>query len=212
MVWCGVVWSVHGVSPLIAVLSVLSISLVGSGIASLPMNRDSLRQCPRCKEDISAEAVRCKHCWADFDPLPGHKGTCPLCFEAIHPHADRCKHCKGDFGRRASTGCGCSCSEPNRADSKWTAQGSFVIRRRDLPEGGIFGDVGTGVSAAGKTCGPCSSDAWSVTGSLLNPTVRHARECSMKVPIVHPNGSITWETIAWSEACGPTTQGWGSLQ
>jgi len=56
------------------------------------------RECPFCKEEVKAEAVRCKHCQASILPTePGHKGICPFCKESINPQAIRCRHCKADL-------------------------------------------------------------------------------------------------------------------
>jgi Double zinc ribbon len=53
------------------------------------------RECPYCREDIKAEAVKCKHCGFPVSPSrPSHGGTCPYCKEEIHAEAVRCKHCK----------------------------------------------------------------------------------------------------------------------
>ena len=56
------------------------------------------RPCPFCKEDIMAEARRCKHCLATILPaVPVHHGICPYCKESIHPEAIRCKHCRANL-------------------------------------------------------------------------------------------------------------------
>jgi len=53
------------------------------------------QECPFCKEEVKAAAVRCKHCLADITAArPDHGGTCPLCQEKIKADAIRCKHCK----------------------------------------------------------------------------------------------------------------------
>jgi Zn finger protein HypA/HybF involved in hydrogenase expression len=65
------------------------------------------RECPFCKEEVKAGAVRCKHCHAAIATArPAHGGTCPYCKEAIHPEALRCKHCKANLDPRAArAGC-----------------------------------------------------------------------------------------------------------
>jgi hypothetical protein len=70
------------------------------------------RSCPYCKEEIKADAVRCKHCRSALSPdEPEHGGTCPYCKEEIHPEAVKCKHCGSAVGPGSSTG-GCEgCGE-----------------------------------------------------------------------------------------------------
>jgi hypothetical protein len=66
------------------------------------------RACPYCKEEIKADAVRCKHCRSAVAPeKPAHGGTCPYCKEAIHPEAIKCKHCGSSVGP-APGGEGCA--------------------------------------------------------------------------------------------------------
>lgn len=56
------------------------------------------RECPFCKEEIKAEALRCKHCHASVAvEEPTHGGICPFCKESIKAEALRCKHCKADL-------------------------------------------------------------------------------------------------------------------
>jgi hypothetical protein len=56
------------------------------------------RECPFCKEEIKATALRCKHCLADIPPAtPDHGGVCPFCKEAINTEAIRCPHCQADL-------------------------------------------------------------------------------------------------------------------
>jgi len=58
------------------------------------------RECPFCKEEVKAEAVRCKHCQATLVPTEaGHKGICPFCKESINPQAVRCRHCGANLAR-----------------------------------------------------------------------------------------------------------------
>jgi hypothetical protein len=90
------------------------------------MDNATGRPCPYCKEDIKADAIKCKHCWSAVAPdKPAHAGICPFCKEDIKPDAIRCKHCKadlrpgGDFRRalvRADAqgkDCGCASESSN---------------------------------------------------------------------------------------------------
>lgn len=53
------------------------------------------RDCPHCKEEILADAIKCKHCHSKLTPdHPDHGGTCPFCKETIKPDAIKCKHCR----------------------------------------------------------------------------------------------------------------------
>jgi hypothetical protein len=55
------------------------------------MPRESAtRECPFCKEDVKAAAVRCRHCQAALVPTrPDHEGVCPFCKEEINVEAIR---------------------------------------------------------------------------------------------------------------------------
>jgi hypothetical protein len=71
------------------------------------MNENSSHQCPFCKEDVKAEATKCKHCGSRIAAArPEHGGICPFCKEAINPEAVLCKHCKSNL--QAPKDCGCS--------------------------------------------------------------------------------------------------------
>lgn len=57
-----------------------------------------MRQCPYCREQVRADAVRCRACGSSITPTdPGHQGTCPFCKEHIDPAATRCSHCRSDL-------------------------------------------------------------------------------------------------------------------
>lgn len=63
----------------------------------MDQNSVQTRLCPYCKEEINAEAIKCKHCKSYLLPeKPGHGGICPDCKEEINPEATKCKHC-GSF-------------------------------------------------------------------------------------------------------------------
>jgi hypothetical protein len=69
--------------------------------------QQEIRECPYCKEEIKAEAIKCKHCGSRVTPeRPGHEGVCPFCKEEIHPEAIKCKHCKSTLTGDADCGCG----------------------------------------------------------------------------------------------------------
>lgn len=73
------------------------------------------RDCPYCKEEIKADAVKCKHCGSSVAPSqPTHGGICPYCKEAIKPEAIRCRHCQSAVGGepQGSTDCGCHGQSP----------------------------------------------------------------------------------------------------
>jgi hypothetical protein len=56
------------------------------------------RECPFCKEEVKATALRCKHCLSDIVPTkPDHGGVCPFCKETINPDAIGCPHCKANL-------------------------------------------------------------------------------------------------------------------
>jgi hypothetical protein len=65
----------------------------------MPDQASETRPCPFCKEEVKADAIRCKHCLAMIPPeKPDHKGVCPFCKEKINPEATRCMHCKANLG------------------------------------------------------------------------------------------------------------------
>jgi hypothetical protein len=92
-----------------------------------------LRKCPYCKEEIKADAVKCKHCHSTLAPeKPTHGGTCPYCKEAIHPEAVKCKHCGSAVG--PGQGCeGCEgCGESAEAALMAARRGTVTIGTRPI--------------------------------------------------------------------------------
>ena len=90
-----------------------------------------IRECPFCREEVKAQATRCKHCHAAIPAeAPGHGGVCPLCKEDIKPDAVRCRHCRADLRPEArSADCGCG-----GASSRAAAGATRLIVRR-VPSG-----------------------------------------------------------------------------
>lgn len=63
-----------------------------------------MRVCLYCKEEVKAEATKCKHCLSILMPeRPEHGGTCPYCKETINPEAIKCMHCKSCLRALAGT-------------------------------------------------------------------------------------------------------------
>ena len=58
-----------------------------------PAASDETVECPFCREEVRAAAIKCKHCGIALPrSTPGHEGICPFCKEEIHPEAVKCKH------------------------------------------------------------------------------------------------------------------------
>ncbi|KAF5420138.1 MAG: Double zinc ribbon [Candidatus Methanocomedens sp.] len=69
-------------------------------------NESKTRECPYCKEEILADAIKCKHCGSKLSPtMPSHEGTCPYCKEEIHREAIKCKHCQSILTTEVDCGC-----------------------------------------------------------------------------------------------------------
>ena len=78
---------------------------------SIPSSEREERKCPFCAEMIKAEAIVCKHCGRDVEPLPdrpkeGQKEKtedpnalrCPHCGGVVGPVINRCQCCERDTG------------------------------------------------------------------------------------------------------------------
>jgi hypothetical protein len=95
------------------------------------------RLCPYCKEEIKADAIKCKHCGSRLTPeKPSHGGTCPYCKEDIHPEATRCKHCRSDLLSDATEDCGCPDSAFQRVSSQAMIPQSWRSPVGFAPQGG----------------------------------------------------------------------------
>jgi len=68
--------------------------------------------CPFCKEEVKADAIKCKHCGSFIEVIkPKHNGICPFCKEQINKDAIKCKHCSSDLTVNSKSGCGCGCQD-----------------------------------------------------------------------------------------------------
>jgi predicted amidophosphoribosyltransferase len=64
----------------------------------MPPKHSETRECPFCKEEVKATAIRCRHCQAALVPTkPDHGGICSFCKEEINVEAITCKHCGADL-------------------------------------------------------------------------------------------------------------------
>lgn len=101
-------------------------------------DKKATRACPFCKEDVKADAIRCKHCHARIAPVgPTHGGVCPYCKEDINLEAIRCKHCHADVGSAGelvkADGCGCGGrGQPPRRMIKRVTRDRTPARTRTL--------------------------------------------------------------------------------
>jgi len=111
------------------------------------------RQCPYCKEEIRADAIKCKHCKSSIPPdKPEHGGTCPFCKEEVRPDAVKCKHCGSFIGPKPVTGgCGCGCDKPGSIMRGRPIRGAPGRAKR----AGVIEHWGPDERLIGTVCGPC---------------------------------------------------------
>ena len=135
------------------------------------------RECPFCKEEIKAEAVKCKFCQSSITPeKPAHEGVCPYCKEDIKPDAIRCKHCKSDLDPAATQKeCHCESSNPVAQARRQQIGGGLPLTYCD--EGGTMWCLGecTQNGCFYFPCGSCGFDfgifdQGVVQQRLANPT------------------------------------------
>jgi hypothetical protein len=171
-----------------SVISRSNTSLKGGDMAT----EGQVRECPFCKEEIKADAIKCKHCRSTVKPeIPPHGGTCPYCKEAIKPEAIKCKHCGSMVGSSAESGCCEGCAE-KAASAHGAAERDFFG----------FGSPGTGsmippltaptlsvpTLSAGASCSACSSGGCSGFGIQV---------CCKRVYIPF----IGWENVCYILPC-----------
>jgi len=149
------------------------------------MAKDNIRKCPYCKEEIKAEATRCKHCRSNVPAeKPAHEGKCPYCKEAIHPEATKCKHC----GSMLLTSAPCYGQDAITLPDSATSESV-------LSQPGQAGFPGTSI-ANNPYCGDCEY------GATIDPFLRqsHGRRLCFKMERVElPGGVWMWMPRFWHE-------------
>ena len=156
------------------------------------------RQCPFCKEQIKADALRCKHCRSSIEPEPTpHGGVCPWCKESIHVDAIKCKYCGSAVGAAAgSKDCGCHQSEAVIGGSTvGVGAGSF---NPDISGENVAG--GVSASAAATGCGDCTGFNGTTHDIRGNIRIRGTKQCCTMVPILIGD-RVIWRKVCWSESC-----------
>jgi hypothetical protein len=135
----------------------------------------AIRECPFCKEEIKAEAIKCKHCRSSVKPESApHGGTCPFCKEEIKREAIKCKHCGSMVDGSEKSGCCEGCSEKDTSFQQ-------VPGPQDMSERGFSGSFGANEyfpqSAEGTIVSMASCSSCDV-GSIGTTMVSHRyRRC-----------------------------------
>ena len=119
-----------------------------------------IRECPYCKEDIKANAIRCKHCRSAVRPdIPPHGGICPLCKEEINSKAIKCKHCGAMLDGSAESSC---CGNSGRLDASFKKV--FEPDPQLPPYISESNPPSTGSSISRINCSPCVLITYGGTG------------------------------------------------
>ena len=138
------------------------------------------RECPFCKEEIKAEAVKCKHCHSTVKPeTPPHGGTCPFCKEEIKSEAIKCKHCGSMVDGSAESG-GCAGCAQKDASGLITLSSVGTNNLFPFPTEGV-------IALQSKSCSGCSR----LFGGI--------RTCC-QIVCFPPFGCRNY---CWSEPCSP---------
>ena len=172
--------------------------------AAASNEKSDVRACPYCKEDIKADAIKCKHCGSRVTPeKPSHGGVCPFCKEEIHPEAIRCKHCGSSTQDSSGRGCGCK-KGGDTSDAVRAFPGMSA-----WPSAQLAGaSVGSGEAVtymASKVCGDCSE------GLRLNwlGNAVGTRTCRIRVCARDPYGGlICTDFPPFKERCELDIQYW----
>ena len=141
------------------------------------------RECPFCKEEIRADAIKCKHCRSTLQArTPSHEGICPFCKEEIKPDAIKCKHCGSMVG--SSSKCCDECADKVDFSS---ASSQFHLADRSAT-GNPFQPEPASSIAAEASCSGCGRFGNSNVGFRL---------CCKRVYIPF----LGYQTVCWPEPC-----------